>query len=69
MAKLPTSARNHLAPHDFAGPHRSFPIFDRGHAEAALIDVGRSQKAGHVTASQANKIRNEARTFLRTGHR
>lgn len=36
MARLTTSERNALPDSDFAGPGRSFPVQDRGHAKAAL---------------------------------
>lgn len=36
MAKLTASARRALPASDFAGPGRSFPIPDKGHARAAL---------------------------------
>lgn len=35
MAKLTTKERNALPDSDFAGPHRSYPIEDAGHAKAA----------------------------------
>jgi hypothetical protein len=34
--KLTAAARNHIPTKSFAGPDRSFPIEDRGHAIAAL---------------------------------
>lgn len=36
MAKLNAAKRNALPGSDFAGPDRSFPIPDKGHAKAAL---------------------------------
>jgi hypothetical protein len=35
MAKLTTAARKALPAKDFAGPGRSYPVEDRGHAIAA----------------------------------
>lgn len=35
MSKLTTKARNKLSGSDFAGPNRSYPIEDKGHAMAA----------------------------------
>ncbi|HET6485069.1 MAG TPA: hypothetical protein VFH83_01540 [Spirochaetia bacterium] len=36
MAKLKAATRNALPARDFAGPDRSYPIEDPGHARAAL---------------------------------
>ena len=36
MAKLSTKARKNLPGSAFAGPDRSYPIEDKGHAKAAL---------------------------------
>ena len=35
MAKLTTKERNALPDSAFAGPHRSYPVMDAGHAKAA----------------------------------
>jgi len=67
MAKLSSSARKKLPAKDFAGPNRSFPIEDKAHARKALQLVGRSVKAGNISASQAAKIRSKANAVL--GHK
>ena len=36
MGKLTAKERNALPASDFAGPHRSFPVNDPGHAKAAM---------------------------------
>jgi hypothetical protein len=36
MAKLTAAERNALPASDFAGPNRSFPVNDPGHAKAAM---------------------------------
>lgn len=36
MARLSAAQRRALPPSTFAGPNRSFPIPDKGHAKAAL---------------------------------
>jgi hypothetical protein len=41
MARLTTKERNNLPDSAFAGPGRSFPVNDRGHAKAA---VGRASE-------------------------
>lgn len=40
MATLTTAERNALPDSDFAGPHRSYPIEDAGHAKAAKARAG-----------------------------
>ena len=64
MGKLSTATRARLKSSDFAGPGRSFPITDPNHARAAIIDTGRAVKAGHITNSQAAKIKERARSYL-----
>jgi len=39
MAKLTTEHRKALPDKDFAGPDRSYPIFDRAHGQNALARV------------------------------
>lgn len=58
MAKLNAAARRALPSSDFAGPGRSFPIPDRGHAIAAL---GRINNA---PAGARAKIRARADAML-----
>ena len=65
MAKLSKHARARLPAGDFAGPGRSFPVNDKGHARAALLRVGQSQKAGTITAHEAAVIRGAARRELK----
>jgi hypothetical protein len=66
MARLTAEDRKKLHPSDFAGPGRSFPIPDKDHAEAALIDVGRALKHGSINSAEAAKIRSRARSMLRS---
>lgn len=66
MAKLSSGARAKLPKKEFAGPGRSFPVEDRGHAEAALFDVGKALKAEHITAEEAAHIRSEAHRKLKS---
>jgi hypothetical protein len=61
VAKLTAKARKALPAKDFAGPGRSFPIEDKGHARAAL---GRINNA---PASARPKIRAKARAMLAKG--
>jgi hypothetical protein len=39
MARLSKQARAKIAPDKFAGPNKSFPVEDRKHAKAALMDI------------------------------
>lgn len=64
MSRLNAEERRELPSRTFAGPHRSFPIPDKGHAEAALRLVGRAEKHGSINASQAAEIRSKARRKL-----
>lgn len=65
MAKLTAKARSKIPASKFAGPGRSFPIEDRGHAIAAERLVGRSVAAGNITLAQAQSIRAKAAAKLR----
>lgn len=67
MAKLTSKQRNNLPAVEFAGPKRSFPIPDKSHAIAAERLVGRSEKAGNISASEAATIKAKAKAKL-TGH-
>lgn len=58
MGKLSAVARRTLPASDFAGPRRSFPIPDKGHAKAAL---GRINNAPPVARP---KIRARAEAML-----
>jgi len=64
MAVLTTQHRNALPASTFAGPGRSFPIPDANHAKAALSLVGRAEKHGSVTPSEAAHIREVAHRKL-----
>lgn len=61
MAKLTVNARDALKGSSFAGPGRSFPIENKNHAEAALIDVG---KAKGLSAAEKDTIRKKAKAKL-----
>ncbi len=61
MARLTARQRRKLPAKTFAGPGRSFPIPDKGHARAAL---GRINNA---PASARPRIRARAEAMLRKG--
>lgn len=45
MGKLSAAARRALPASDFAGPNRSFPVNDKGHAKAALGRINNAPPA------------------------
>lgn len=61
MARLTAAQRKKLPSKTFAGPGRSFPINDKNHARAALIDVGRAKG---LSSAQKAKIRSAAKAKL-----
>lgn len=61
MARLTTKARKSLSSSTFAGPHRSFPIPDKGHAKAALALIGKAPPSARP------KIRERAEEKLHGG--
>ena len=62
MARLTAQARRGLRSSVFAGPNRSFPIPDAGHARAALALIR------HAPASAQPKIRARANAMLGRSH-
>lgn len=64
MAKLTTKARKALPASTFAGPNRSFPIQNKGHAVAAERDVPRAERSGSITLAQGANILRKARKKL-----
>jgi hypothetical protein len=61
MARLTSKQRKALPASKFAGPGRSFPITDKNHAKAALIDVG---KAKGLSSGEKAKIKSRAHGLL-----
>lgn len=45
----------------FAGPGKSFPVEDKKHARAALMDVGKTKK---LSGAQKATVRSKARGVL-----
>jgi hypothetical protein len=58
VSRLDAAERKALPSSAFAGPHRSFPVTDKGHARAALALLG------HAPASARPKIRARADRML-----
>lgn len=63
MARLTAQDRRDLPAGTFAGPHRSFPIPDKGHAQAALREIHNAPPAAQP------KIRARAERMLHKGSR
>ncbi len=61
MARLSAAQRKALPSSTFAGPGRSFPIPDKGHAEAALRLIGNAPPAARA------RIRARAKAKLGKG--
>lgn len=67
MSVLTESERAALPDTAFAlMARRAWPMPDRDHAEAALLDVPRSLELGHISPEQAALIRTCAHTVLKT---
>jgi hypothetical protein len=64
MAKLYAADRKKMSKSSFAGPGRSFPINDANHARLAIGGATRSEHAGNISASEADKIKAKARGKL-----
>jgi hypothetical protein len=61
MAKLTTAGRKKIAPKNFAGPEKSYPIQDAAHARNALARVsqhGSSELQAQVRAKVHKKYPN-----------
>lgn len=63
--KLTIKKRASLAPSDFAGPDRSFPVQDKNHARLAIGGATRSERTGNISESTAESIKSRARKVLR----
>ncbi len=64
MAKLTAADRKKIPAAKFAGPGRSFPINDPNHARLAIGGATRSEHAGNISASEAERIKARARGAL-----
>ena len=67
MAKLYAADRKKMPKGDFAGPGKSFPVSDPTHARLAISGATRSEHAGNISASTADKIKAKARGKLYKG--
>lgn len=75
MAKLSAAARKALPKSSFGLPGKassasgkaksgSYPMPDKNHARAAIVDAARAYNAGHITKAQENQIDAKARKVL-----
>lgn len=62
--KLYAADRKKMPKSDFAGPGKSFPVSDPTHARLAISGATRSERAGNISASEADKIKAKARGKL-----
>jgi len=69
MATLTAKARKKLPSKDFAGPDRSYPVQDRGHAIAAKARATQMMDAGKLSKSGKAKIDAKANRVLDGGNR
>lgn len=67
MTNLTAGKRKKMPKKDFAGPGKSFPINDKKHARLAIGGATRSERAGNISASEADKIKAKARAKLKKG--
>jgi len=67
VATITTRKRNKLPAKDFAGPDRSYPVNDRGHAANAKARASQAVKAGRISRSEEAKIDQKANRVLERG--
>jgi hypothetical protein len=65
--KLYSADRKKMPKSQFAGPGKSFPVNDANHARLAISGATRSENAGNISASEADKIKAKARGKLYRG--
>ncbi len=67
MATLTKKARKALPKKDFAGPGRSYPVENRKHAEAAVLDAGVARKKGRMSKTEEKRSDGKADKVLKRG--
>lgn len=65
MARLTAAQRKALPASKFAGPGRSFPVEDKGHAHEAVAIASRQKKTGRLSPATANRIIAKAERVLK----
>lgn len=61
MAKLTAAQRRALPDSAFAGPNRTFPVFDKDHAEAAIMDGAK----GATLAKAKRKLAEPGSSYIK----
>lgn len=56
MAKLTTAHRNALPDKEFAGPDRSYPVYDHNHAANAKARASEAYNKGHISLEMEHRI-------------
>jgi hypothetical protein len=69
MAKLTTAKRNKLPNSSFAGPDRSYPVFDKSHAANAKARATQMVNKGKLSPASKSKIDAKANRVLDNGNR
>jgi hypothetical protein len=69
MAKLTTKKRNKLPDSAFAGPDRSYPVFDKSHARNAKSRASEMEHKGKLSPASKSKIDAKADRILDSGKR
>ncbi len=67
MGTLSKGARKALPKRDFAGPGRSYPVENRKHAQAAVLDAGVARKKGRMSKGEEKRIDRKADKVLKKG--
>jgi len=68
MAVLSASDRDNMPKKEFAQPEKKgFPLNDKTHDREAISGATRSEHAGNISASEADRIKSEARAKLNDG--
>jgi hypothetical protein len=65
MSKLTPGERAAIPSDQFAGPGRTFPIPDKGHARAAIQDAPHSEHVGNISPATEAAIVAKAERKLR----
>ena len=65
MGRLTASDRRKLPSEDFLGRDRTFPANDAKHDRLAISGATRSERAGNISESEADRIKAEARAKLK----
>jgi hypothetical protein len=67
MAKLDAKERKNIPAAKFAGPDRSYPVEDKGHARAALSRASAAEHAGRMSKGEERSIDAKADRVLGKG--